>query len=417
MPKSATELLTVAALDIKMVDVAGLLETMVVPGGMPVPVRVALFTTLARLDAPVIVVLPAVTRPLNVPVLLALAVFDITTVKLGALPLVERMVAPDWMPVPEMARLVDNPLRLATPVMFALPVVTWPVNVPLLLPFAFNDSVIVLLLMVRGSAVLLVAVAAFDITMVVPLIETMVVPAGMPVPEMESPTATLVRFDTPVMFTLPEVVKPVGVTEVEAVDTMVVPEAMPVPEMGCPGVSPAMLDTFEMVKLPVETTPVIVLEPVPRTVVLAAMPAPVMGCPTRSPAVPAAYAPVNVTVGLPAVTLPVMAAIWLEAVAGFDMVMVLPLVVELTAVMLVLGGMPPTPLGTAMVRVSTILVVRATGAGLLTVAAFEITMVEVLALDETMVVPDGMPAPEMGWPVVTPTRLDNPVMVVLPAVR
>jgi len=336
-------LLTVAALDIKMVDVAGLLETMVVPVGMPVPVMVRPFTTLARLDAPVIVVLPAVTRPESVAELLALAAFDITTV----VPLDEAMVVPDWMPVPERARPFDSPLRLATPVMFALPVVTWPVNVPVLLPLAANDSV-------------------------------MVVPAA---------------------------------------EAMVVPDAMPVPEMGCPGVSPAMLDTLVMDLLPVVTMPVIVPEPVPRTVVPVGMPAPVMGCPTRSPAVPAAYAPVKVTVGLPAVTLPVMAAIWLEAVAGFDMVMVLPLLVELTAVMVVLAGIPPTPLGTAMVRVSTILVVRPTGAGLLTVAAFDITMVEVLALDETMVVPDGMPAPEMGWPVVTPTRLDNPVMVVLPAVR
>jgi len=123
------------------------------------------------------------------------------------------------------------------------------------------------------------------------------------------------------------------------------------------------------------------------------------------------------TTALPEVTLPVMEATWLEAVAGFDIVMVLPLVVELTAVMLVLAGMPPTPLLTQRVRVSTILVVRATGAGLLTVAAFDITMVEVLELDETMVVPDGMPVPEMGWPAVTPMRVDNPVMDVLPAVR
>jgi hypothetical protein len=79
-PKSATVLLTVAALDIKMVDVAGLLETMVVPVGMPVPEMVRPFTALARLDAPVIVVLPAVTRPESVAELLALAAFDITTV-------------------------------------------------------------------------------------------------------------------------------------------------------------------------------------------------------------------------------------------------------------------------------------------------------------------------------------------------
>jgi hypothetical protein len=370
--------------------------------------------------------------------------------------------------------------------MFALPVVTMPLTVLVLEPLAFNDNTMVLLLMVRVSAVALVAVAAFDITMVVPVMvrvsavlvdvaalvitmvvplaettvvpagmpvpemgsptatplrldtpvtdvlpevvlpvgvavpvvaETIMVPAGMPVPEMGSPAATPLRLDTPVTDVLPEVVKPVGVTELVAVDAMVVPEAMPVPEMGCPAVSPAMLDTADMVKLPVVTTPVIMLEPVPRTVVPVGMPAPVMGCPTRSPPVPAAYEPVMATTALPEVTLPVMEATWLEAVAGFDIVMVLPLVVELTAVMVVLAGMPPTPLLTAMVKVSTILVVRATGAGLLTVAAFDITMVEVLELDETMVVPDGMPVPEMGWPAVTPMRVDNPVMDVLPAVR
>ncbi len=63
-----------------------------------------------------------------------------------------------------------------------------------------------------------------------------------------------------------------------------------------------------------------------------------MGCPTTIPVVPLAFAPASVTTVLPEVTLPVREATTLEAVAGTLIVMVLPLVVELTAVMVVPMG-------------------------------------------------------------------------------
>jgi hypothetical protein len=262
-----TELVVVAAFDIMMV-LTPLVEATVVPVGMPVPVRVWPTSTEARLDTPVMDVLPEVMRPVTEPVLLAVAAFDITMVALGAVPLDEATVAPEAMPVPVRARPVVIPLRLDTPVMFKLPEMTMPVN-----------------------ELVLLAVAAADSVMVVPLD-----------------------------------------------DAMVAPEGMPVPEMGCPFTRLAMLDTPVMLLLPVVTRPVIKLLPVPWTVVPVGMPVPVMGCPTMIPAVPLAFAPASATTALPEVTLPVREATKLEAVAGTLIVMVLPLVVELTAVMVVPAG-------------------------------------------------------------------------------
>jgi hypothetical protein len=128
-------------------------------------------------------------------------------------------------------------------------------------------------LTVRVSAVTLLAVAAFEITMVVPVAETTVVPAGMPVPEISWPAVTPVRLDTPVMDELPELTMPVGVTVLAATVavaladiTMVVPVAettmapagMPVPAISWPAVTPVMLGTAEMVALPEVTLPVVV---------------------------------------------------------------------------------------------------------------------------------------------------------------
>ncbi len=180
---------------------------------------------------------------MSVAVLLAVAFVDITMVALGAVPLDEATVAPVAMPVPVRAKPVIIPLRLDTAVMFKLPEVTTPVNELVPLAVAAVDSVIVLLLTVRVSAVTLEAVAAADITMVVPLAETTAVDNGMPTPEINRPAVTPVMLETPVTDVLPRVTMPVGVTVLEEVEKMVAPEAMPVPEMGCPFTSPAVLDT------------------------------------------------------------------------------------------------------------------------------------------------------------------------------
>ena len=67
-----------------------------------------------------------------------------------------------------------------------------------------------------------------------------------------------------------------------------------------------------------------------------------MGCPSNIR--PVFGPPRAVTTALPDVRLPVSEAVKLVAVAGFDIVMVLPLVLEPTAVMVVLAGMPvPLP--------------------------------------------------------------------------
>jgi hypothetical protein len=57
----------------------------------------------------------------------------------------------------------------------------------------------------------LVPLAAFDITMVVPLDEKTVAPDGMPLPPISRPFVTPVRLDTPVMIVLPEEVRAVHV--------------------------------------------------------------------------------------------------------------------------------------------------------------------------------------------------------------
>jgi hypothetical protein len=346
MPKNVEELVVVAAFDITMV-LMPLVEAMVVPVGMPVPEMAWPANTPVRLDTPVMDVLPEATKPVSAALLFAVAAFDITMVALGALPLVEATVVPDAMPVPEMGWPACTPLRFATPVIFKLPEVTMPATVLELLAVAFADSVIVLLLMVRASAATLLAVAAFDITMValgaVPLVETTVVADGMPAPVMIRPVETPLRLDTDVIFKLPEVTMPVGVTLLEVNDAMVEPAAMPVPVMGCPDMNPVVLDTVEMVLLPEVTRPVIKLGLVPKTVVPVGMPVPEMGCPVTIPVVPLAFAPESVTTGLPEVRLPVREATKLDVVAFALIVIVLPVDVALTAVMVVGVGVVGMP--------------------------------------------------------------------------
>ena len=58
--------------------------------------------------------------------------------------------------------------------------------------------------------IVLAVVAAFDITMVVPLDETTVVPAGMPFPVMNWPATTPVRFVAPATRMFSVVVAPAG---------------------------------------------------------------------------------------------------------------------------------------------------------------------------------------------------------------
>ena len=159
---SAVVLEAVAAFDIKMLVPPD--ETTTVPDGMPTPEILWLFSTPLRLDTPVIIALPEVTMPVGVTevaVVVPLAALDITMV----VPLDETTVTPDGMPPPEISRPFVTPARLDTAVRVVLPVVTMPVDVVTML-----------------GAVRLVAVAKFDITMVLPVDEATVVPGGMPVP-------------------------------------------------------------------------------------------------------------------------------------------------------------------------------------------------------------------------------------------
>jgi hypothetical protein len=118
---------------------------------------------------------------------------------------------------------------------------------------------------------MLEAVAACDITMVVPLDERTTVPDGMPVPEILWLASTPVRLDTPVMIVLPEVTMPVGLTETALVvavaalditmvaplaETTATPDGMPAPEINWPAVTPLRLDTPVMDVLPEVMRPV-----------------------------------------------------------------------------------------------------------------------------------------------------------------
>lgn len=344
-----TALVAVAAFDIMIV--VPLEETTVVPAGMPVPVMAWPFITALMLDTPVRDVLPEVTSPVIVVVLLAVAAFDITTV----VPVAEEMVVPDAMPVPVMVWPLANPLMLDTPVMDALPEVTIPVNVFVVLMVAAADNVIVL--------------AVND---------EMVAPDGMPVP------AAAV--------------------------------------MGCPAMSPVVLDTLEMVLLPEERIPDTMLAlPEPVTVVPAGIPVPEMGCPTTYPVM---VGDVMVMFWLPAVTLPVKEATKLEAVAGALIVMVLPVLVDEVAVTVVLAGMlVPVIVVPAMTELTLDTVLRmllpetvtAVAVAVLDAVAFAL-IVMVVTPTWVMTVLFGMPVPVTGCPTAAKATDDADVRVLLPEV-
>ena len=256
---SAVMLEAVAALEIIMVE-APLIEVTVVPAGMPVPEISWPVEIPVRLDTDVMDVLPEVTMPVGVTVLaavVAVALADITMV----VPLAETTIAPDGMPVPPISWPGVTPVRLATAVMFALPVVTLPV--------------VVKTVSVEEEE----AVGKFEITMLLAVDETTVVPAGMPAPEMVWPVVTSVRLNAEVMVVLPAVTTPktvkelvrvaafdITMVETPLVDTTVVPAGMPVPLRARPGTTLARLDTPVMEVLPEVMRPVNVLELFPLAV-------------------------------------------------------------------------------------------------------------------------------------------------------
>jgi hypothetical protein len=120
-----------------------------------------------------------------------------------------------------------------------------------------------------GVTVLL-AVALADIVIVVLPTEEIVVPTGMPAPEITWPAARPATLDTPEMVVLPDVTNPVKfvpglelavalvdiVRLVAAKLEIVVPAGMPAPLMGWLITIPVMLERFEMVLVPDVTTPV-----------------------------------------------------------------------------------------------------------------------------------------------------------------
>lgn len=200
----------------------------------------------------------------------------------------------------------------------------------------------------------------------------MVVPVGMPVPEMACPTITPARLVTFVMRGLLAVTVPVGVTVLLAVGfadiltvmfgavpvippvAMVVPGVMFAPVRGCPTASPVLLATRVMFGLPevrmplnvvwvgnallaVAAADIVILVPMAVMVVagLAGMPTPVRGCPTASPVV----LDTGVRVVLPLVIMPVIVTVP-EAVAEFDIV-IEPPVLPVIAKMVVPDGMTP----------------------------------------------------------------------------
>ena len=236
-PKTVIALVAVAAFDIMMMLVP-LVETTVVPAGMPGPEMAWPNITPLMLDAEVMDVLPEVRKPVIelevlalddkvTPMLVAVAGSDITMVPFGAVPLNETTVVPGCIPVcaEVMTWPAATPARLDTAVMFALPEVTWPV-------IGFKAVPLAVRVMMAGPLGMVL----------------MVVLPGIPVPEMGWPTTSCPpMFASPVMFALPEATMPVSVLVlvpfalfdivmvVPLAAVMVVPEGMPVPaEMGCP---------------------------------------------------------------------------------------------------------------------------------------------------------------------------------------
>jgi hypothetical protein len=213
--------------------------------------------------------------------IVAVAFADIVRVY-GATALTDTMVVPAGMPTPLMGCPTNTPVTVDTVVRIGLPAVVMPV----------------------AAATRLVAVAFADIVMLygaTVFTDTMVVPAGMPVPVMGCPTSTPARFETAPTIGLRAVTTPVGATVLEAVaaaeivialdvtPVMTVLAGMPVPVMTCPIASPVVVDTVPIVLLAEVTTPVGVALVPPATAMIAALvgiPAPCTIWPTEGKIVP-----------------------------------------------------------------------------------------------------------------------------------
>jgi hypothetical protein len=419
-----------------------LIAVMVVPAAMPVPVMGCPTTNAGGNDVPavfdtfVMIGLPAVTIPTTLtrdPVE-AVAFFD-SVIEVG--PIVV-MVVLAGMPVPLIglftvvellvAVLAASPARLDSAETTALPLARTPVGAIVLVPPVITGFVITIvksgalagppvdvpakLLMVLPAGMaspvvvmlsvavldrLLVAVAAADIVIVVPLIAAMVAPVAMPLPERGCPTASPTRLDTDVRRVLPEValavnevvkglpvlvrVSGVAMVAVAGCDSvivvplnaaMVVPVGMPVPTTVCPNASPVRLDTdvrrvlpevvmavngiplAVMVSVGVATADITTVTPlIAAMVVPARMPVPVTVCPTTSPTrfdtnvrrvLPEVVMAVNVPVnGVPVTESPVLvtvSGVVMVAVAGADSVIVRPRPGALIAPMVVPARMP-----------------------------------------------------------------------------
>jgi hypothetical protein len=249
-----------ATLDIVIVPVLWLNPVMVAPGAMPggVAIRAApVALKVAALDKTTVVPLIEVIVPAMTVVIVVPTTEVPATVSPTANPAVEdtevTLVLPKVaVPVNEtpngcpLARLVKP--ALGTPVMTALPLVRVPVVVI--------------------TVCVVVAVALFDMVIALPIAE-IVVPDGRAAPEVAvigCPTISPLVVDTDVMLVLPAVRRPesvtwlVAVAAVVGVMTMLVPLAdttvalagMPVPLIGSPAKIPLTLDTPVMVLLPLE---------------------------------------------------------------------------------------------------------------------------------------------------------------------
>ena len=315
--------------------------TMMVPGTMLLPEIVCPTAKLATEDSEVMLVLPLVTVPViaattirvSAVVLLPVAGADRVTV----LPLIPAMVVPAGMKLPEMNCPTANPVVDDTEVTLVLPLVTMPAGKGLTT-------------VAGGDSVMAEVPELIEPTIVPAGMVTWLIPR--PVAAIGCPTAMPVRLDTAVIVLLPAVRVPLGeiapvlatpdiviVFALELTAVMVVPGGMPVPEIGSPATTLVKLDTDEMVALPLVRVPVgftvvttvvawagfdmVIALPIAEMVVPDWTPVPVevIGCPTTSPLV----LDTDVMLELPLVRRPEK-VVWLVAVAGRDKTMVVPLV-------------------------------------------------------------------------------------------
>src|ERR1039457_3976002 len=238
-----------AGFDRVSVPATGLTAVIFVPDGRLVPAIVCPTARLVVGDTEVRLVLPLVTVPViaattirvSAVVLLPVAGADKVTV----LPLIAAMVVPAGMKLPVMDCPTANPVVDDTEVTLALPLVTMPVGKGLTTA-AGGDRVM-------DELEELMEPTIVPAGMVTWLIARAVAAIGCP-------TAMPVRLDTPVMTLLAAVRVPLGesapllatfdiviVFALELNAVMVVPGGMPVPEIGSRLATLVKLDTDEMV--------------------------------------------------------------------------------------------------------------------------------------------------------------------------